>query len=318
MPEWIHNRAEHLLAKNPDMSKSKAFAIATQQSHALGKSPKGYGTAEGKREAKAKYDTPKGDVKKANPGSLESPKMAEVNVKRLVSRYKDLPEEKLKQIAERIGRAKEKLHGTKIYPLEGKLSPGGSLDMAGGETYRKGKAALEAAQSKYTDLSKARHGAAQALFERNVTASVKAPKLKIGKDAAPAMEEVVGGIRKSVGEGAEKLKELREKFKKLKKEGSANVVGMAAMRDEFMKIALAQLEKDAGVKEWVQKVKDVALTDVGGPKLLLNPRSPVAGAASTAARTAAKAAPKAAPKAMGRHYPIAWKGYGPAVAGAAG
>jgi hypothetical protein len=76
MPEWIHNRAEHLLAKNPNMKKETAFAVATQQSHALGKSPKGYGTAEGKREAKAKYDTPKDDKKTANPGQLDSPKLA--------------------------------------------------------------------------------------------------------------------------------------------------------------------------------------------------------------------------------------------------
>jgi hypothetical protein len=51
MPAWIHDRAQHLLAKNPKMTKSQAFAIATQQSHKLGKSPKGYGTKEGKREA---------------------------------------------------------------------------------------------------------------------------------------------------------------------------------------------------------------------------------------------------------------------------
>lgn len=75
MPEWIHNRAEHLLAKNPSMNKSTAFAIATQQSHALGKSPKGYGTLKGRSEAKGKYDTPKDDKKTANPGALESPKM---------------------------------------------------------------------------------------------------------------------------------------------------------------------------------------------------------------------------------------------------
>lgn len=75
MPEWIHNRAEHLLAKNPSMAKGTAFAVATQQSHSMGKSPKGYGTAEGKREAKAKYDTPKGDEHAANPGGLESSKM---------------------------------------------------------------------------------------------------------------------------------------------------------------------------------------------------------------------------------------------------
>lgn len=77
MPKFIHDRAEHILAKNPAMSKGTAFAIATQQSHSLGKSPKGYGTSEGKREAKDKYPTPKDDKKTANPGKLESPKMAE-------------------------------------------------------------------------------------------------------------------------------------------------------------------------------------------------------------------------------------------------
>lgn len=76
MPKWIHDRAEHLLAKNPSMPKSQAFAIATQQAHAVGKSPKGYGTSEGRSEAKKKYDTPKDDKKTANPGKLESTKMA--------------------------------------------------------------------------------------------------------------------------------------------------------------------------------------------------------------------------------------------------
>jgi len=76
MPEWIHNRAEHILAKNPSMPKGEAFAIATQQSHAVGKSPKSYGTIEGRTTAKAKYDTPKDDKKTANPGKLESSKMA--------------------------------------------------------------------------------------------------------------------------------------------------------------------------------------------------------------------------------------------------
>lgn len=76
MPKWMHDRAEHILAKNPSMPKSEAFALATQQMHSLGKSPKGYGTAEGRATAKAKFDTPKDDKKTANPGHLESPKMA--------------------------------------------------------------------------------------------------------------------------------------------------------------------------------------------------------------------------------------------------
>lgn len=58
MPKWIHDRAEHLRGKNPGMSKSQSFAIATQQAHASGNSPKGYGTPEGRREARRKYDEP--------------------------------------------------------------------------------------------------------------------------------------------------------------------------------------------------------------------------------------------------------------------
>jgi hypothetical protein len=88
MPEWMHNRAEHILAKNPSMPKSMAFAVATQQSHALGKSPKSYGTTEGKRIAKRKFDTPKDDVKAANPGHLESPKMASIDTEYLKTIYK--------------------------------------------------------------------------------------------------------------------------------------------------------------------------------------------------------------------------------------
>jgi len=80
MPEWIHNRAEHISAKNPSMPKSQAFAIATQQSHAVGKTPKGYGTAEGRHVAKAKFSTPKDDKKMANPGQLVSAKMAGVKL----------------------------------------------------------------------------------------------------------------------------------------------------------------------------------------------------------------------------------------------
>ena len=66
MPTWIHDRVERLRQRKPTMPESEAWAIATQQSHALGKSPKGYGTAEGRRTAKAKYKTPGDDVKTAN------------------------------------------------------------------------------------------------------------------------------------------------------------------------------------------------------------------------------------------------------------
>lgn len=81
MPEWVHNRAEHILAKNPSMPKGMAFAVATQQAHATGHAPKGFGTSEGKAKAKAKFDTPKNDEQRANPGGLDSPKLAAVIVR---------------------------------------------------------------------------------------------------------------------------------------------------------------------------------------------------------------------------------------------
>jgi hypothetical protein len=69
MPEWMHNRAEHILAKNPSMPKSEAFAIATQQMHSLGKGPKGYGTPEGRATAKAKFNM---SAKMEKKGYMES------------------------------------------------------------------------------------------------------------------------------------------------------------------------------------------------------------------------------------------------------
>ena len=76
MPKWIHERAEHILAKNPKMPKSQAFGIATQQSHAAGKTPKGYGTTTGRVVAKAKYDQPKKQYTKTpNPQDLKSSKL---------------------------------------------------------------------------------------------------------------------------------------------------------------------------------------------------------------------------------------------------
>jgi len=65
MPAWLHERAKHIQSKNPSMPEGEAFAIATQQSHALGKTPKSYGTVKGREVAKAKFKTPGDDVKTA-------------------------------------------------------------------------------------------------------------------------------------------------------------------------------------------------------------------------------------------------------------
>ena len=80
MPAWIHDRAMDLKKKmkgtySPEKAEQVAFAVATQQAHKVGKSPKTvvskqtgkkepFGTPEGKAVAKAKFDKPKSEYKK--------------------------------------------------------------------------------------------------------------------------------------------------------------------------------------------------------------------------------------------------------------
>lgn len=65
MPEWIHNRADHIRGKNPGMPKSESFAIATQQAYAAGKAPGSYGTSKGRHESHEKYNEGKSHYEKA-------------------------------------------------------------------------------------------------------------------------------------------------------------------------------------------------------------------------------------------------------------
>lgn len=72
--KWIHDRANRIMSEGkteakygPERGKQIAYAIATQQAHKLGKTPKkkgGYGTSSGRAEAKAKYDQPAKAYKK--------------------------------------------------------------------------------------------------------------------------------------------------------------------------------------------------------------------------------------------------------------
>jgi hypothetical protein len=108
MPAWVHDRAQHLLAKNPNMPKSMAFALATDQGHATGKTPKKYGTSEGRKRAKQKYDKPRKEyVKTPNPGNLETPKLES---RKKTAMYGPMAEELLKIAADVLsgGKADDK------------------------------------------------------------------------------------------------------------------------------------------------------------------------------------------------------------------
>lgn len=62
--KWIHDRAHRIMEESPETPKSMAYAIATQQGHKVGKSPKGFRTSEGVATAKAKFDRPKKEYQK--------------------------------------------------------------------------------------------------------------------------------------------------------------------------------------------------------------------------------------------------------------
>ena len=80
MPAWIHDRAMSMKKDmektyGPKKAEQVAFAVATQQAHRLGKSPKTFkskvtgrkerfGTTEGRVVAKAKFDKPKAEYQK--------------------------------------------------------------------------------------------------------------------------------------------------------------------------------------------------------------------------------------------------------------
>lgn len=67
---WIHDRA-HRIMKDEDTPKNVAYAIATQQAHSVGKSPKRFRTAGGIARAKSKYDQPGGYRKTAEDKSRD-------------------------------------------------------------------------------------------------------------------------------------------------------------------------------------------------------------------------------------------------------
>lgn len=69
--KWIHDRAHRIMEEGKtqdeygaEKGKQVAYAIATQQAHKTGKSPKDFRTSAGVREAKQKYDEPKSEYQK--------------------------------------------------------------------------------------------------------------------------------------------------------------------------------------------------------------------------------------------------------------
>lgn len=74
--KWVHDRAERIMRRGDTKDqygkkkgKSVAYAIAVQQAHKLGKSPKKFRTPTGVRVAKRKFDMPKKEYQKTAAGA---------------------------------------------------------------------------------------------------------------------------------------------------------------------------------------------------------------------------------------------------------
>ena len=61
---WIHDRAHRIMQDSPETPKSVAYAVATQQAHKVGKSPKGFRTPSGVATAKQKMRGPMKEYQK--------------------------------------------------------------------------------------------------------------------------------------------------------------------------------------------------------------------------------------------------------------
>jgi len=62
--KFVHDRAHRIMEDNPETPKHVAYAIAVQQGHKVGKTPKDFRTPEGVRTAKKKYELPKAEYQK--------------------------------------------------------------------------------------------------------------------------------------------------------------------------------------------------------------------------------------------------------------
>lgn len=112
--KWIHDRAHRIMREGDTKDeygskkgKSIAYAIATQQAHSLGKSPKDFRTPSGVHEAKMKYDEPKKEYQKTAmlTGFFdEIDKIARVNPGAL----REAAEQAIKRAAQHRKKGKEK------------------------------------------------------------------------------------------------------------------------------------------------------------------------------------------------------------------
>lgn len=307
------------MAKNPDMPKSEAFAIATQQSHALGKTPKSYGTSTGKHVAKEKYDTPRDDKQTANPGKLKSSVMEKAATANWEKVHLVFPSDGSKHNllvhpdaykelsgAPSIEAWAKKHHGKIKYAAEWKDKlPGGLSDKKTPDDFD--SSSLREGRKVESEHTKDKHLQAEISMdhltedpqyykklEKMEKSSMKLaavsfpaghpgaglfatskPAMLPRKPAIMAKSAPVGAAPKGdVSRGALSAgaqiapQSTAPRPGPLDFSGKTAMVMMAAMADEFAKIALA--EKDSGfLGDIASKVKQVAMTDVGGPKGIL-------------------------------------------------
>ena len=125
MPAWIEERAKRLAPEmektyGPEKAKQVAYAVATQQAYATGQAPKmwhgkPFGTPEGRRKAKQKYDEPSKLQKTALWPSGGAGKSASAIIDAMMGRTPEVIREKVAGRLEDAANAADYIYRQKIY-----------------------------------------------------------------------------------------------------------------------------------------------------------------------------------------------------------
>lgn len=214
--KWIHDRANHILGKNPDMPKGMAYAVATQQAHKTGKSPKKFRTKEGVRVALAKHSLPKKMSKKTASEKMKKVAFARLKRLRKLAETKRMPTTKGSFTvkprkrrpprtvrlprgleAKRRGKIQQRIFGGAPFKVQPKGTPG-LLKRVGGSL---GERALEGAggllSSRIANLGAG--GAVPAAAAGGLDAAFQSPGVASGATGGRLLKNPM--LRKALGVG---------------------------------------------------------------------------------------------------------------------
>lgn len=283
MPAWIHDRAMRIKREGKleeqygkEKGKQVAFALATQMAHRLGKSPKKFksketgkmetfGTPQGRREAKLKYDQPKREYQKtaADGGGRDVVMLSPDRAQQIAERVHAVGPYASAVVPGVLGAIGGGLVGTLMSRRLGKAAP--AIGAALGTALGGGAGAAS-----YTHAMKGRNPGKyeRRIAQRAIRAAERQGYNPVVQDSwlkidRPKVREILRQDARLARESGVKAPRPSEMFKR--KEGM-----VTAMVSD---LAFDILEKEAKAKALKQLIKKVVGQSPGG----MNPLNPGSG-----------------------------------------